>query len=258
MKYSIRAFPVAELPAPGWECFFGRNDVSFHKLIFHVWLIQGGGKNILVDAGPPPDDADFSVLRDACRSIDPRSTMVRLRTLDAVFAEAGMHPEQIDLLLITQPITYHTGGLSGNLFPHATVCLSRAGMMEFLLDNPGHPPKNCYFTESTWAAMHRLLLEQRLVVTDGPIQILEDLWFETTGGHHPGSAAVKVNTAKGVVGLLETAFLQENIEKELPVGVAENVSLNRQIIRRYKRECELALAIHDNALFERFPGGQIA
>lgn len=256
--YRVRVFPVAELPVPGWECFFGRNDTTFHTLVFHVWVIEGNGKRIVVDAGPPPGDADFGYLVSACQSIDPRSTMRRLQQLQAVFQGAGITPESIDTLLVTQTITYHTGGLLPELFPRARVYLSRAGVLEFLLDNPGHPPRAAYFTEDSWRYLRELLIEERLVLADDPTEVAEGVWFETTGGHHPGSAAVRVKTAAGTLGILETAFLRENVEQTLPVGVAENAALCRQVIRRYRQECDLVLACHDNTLHERFAGGIVA
>ncbi|HZT31170.1 MAG TPA: hypothetical protein VFA33_14875 [Bryobacteraceae bacterium] len=256
--YRVRAFQVAELPVPGWECFFGRNDTAFHTLAFHVWVIEGNGRTIVVDAGPPPDEADFEYLVKACQSIDPRSTMRRLAPLDAVFAQAGVRAESIDALLLTQTITYHTGGLVAELFPRARVYLARAGMLEFLLDNPGHPPREAYFTEETWRYLRRLAVEDRLVLAGGPAEVAEGVWFETTGGHHPGSAAVKVATAAGRLGILETAFLRENVEQELPIGVAEDAALCRQVIRRYRRECDLVLACHDPTIRERFAGGVVA
>ena len=257
-SYALRAWPVVELPVPGWECFFGRHDLDFHKLIFYVWVVQGGGKTILIDAGPPPDEENFQALVLACQTVDPKSLMVRLRSFDQVLSQAGLAPESIDYLLITQPITYHTGGLLPEYFPRATVYLSKAGLMEFLLDRPGHPPHDAYFTEGNWQFLRQLLIEDRLRLVDGPTEVVDGVRFETTGGHHPGSAAVKVKTSRGVVGILETAFLKENVDQEQPIGVAENAALCRQVIRRYKRECDLVLAIHDNTLLERFPEGIVA
>lgn len=258
MNHSIRAFPVAELPVPGWECFFGRNDCTFHTLVFYVWVIQANGKTILVDSGTPPGEADFDALRLACQGIDPRSVMKRLCRLEEVYAEAGITAEDVDALLITQPITYSTGGMVERLFPRAKVYISRAGVLEFLLDRPGHPPPHAYFTEPSWAFMRKLLIEDRLVLTDSAVMVADGVRFETTGGHHPGSVGIQVTTSKGRVGILETAFLQENIDKELPIGVSENAALCRQSIIRYKHECDLVLASHDNTLMQRFPGGIIA
>ena len=96
--------------------------------------------------------------------------------------------------------------------------------------------------------------EDRLTLTDKPVEVRPGIVFETTGGHHPGSGAVRVQTADGVVGILETAFLQRNVDEVRPVGVAENVAACRQAIRRYKEECDVVVAIHDPSNAERFMG----
>ncbi len=90
MPYSIRAIPVAELPVPGWECFFGKHDTSFHTLVFYVWVVRGNGKTIVIDAGPPADDEDMRMLVDACRQVDPHSLMRRLRSLEEAYSIASI------------------------------------------------------------------------------------------------------------------------------------------------------------------------
>src|SRR4030095_7974096 len=115
--YKIAAYPLAELPVPGWECFFGRNDPDFHRLIFYTWVIDGNGKTIVLDSGPPPDEENFVKLREGCQRVDIRSELRRIDFLDTVFHKATILPEAIDVLLITQPITYHTGGLLDRYFP---------------------------------------------------------------------------------------------------------------------------------------------
>jgi len=258
MLYELRAYAVAEQQLPGWACVFGTNDASFHRIVFHVWIARGGGRTALIDAGPPLGEEDFGTLREACAGMDPQCGIRRLRTLDSVLEEACLSPQTIDAVLITQPITYHTGGLAPRLFPRAKVYLPRQGMLEFLLDDPGHPPRDCYFTSETWAFLHRLLLEDRLVLPEQRVEPLEDLWLEVTGGHHPGSAAVSMPTARGRVAILETAFLAENIDQERPIGIAEDIAQCRRVIRRYRRSYDLVLAAHDGALLERFPQGVIA
>jgi glyoxylase-like metal-dependent hydrolase (beta-lactamase superfamily II) len=257
-RYSLRVFPVADQHLPGWACYFGTNDSALHRIVFHVWIAQGGGNTILIDTGPPPDPDDFAVLASACAQMDPRCEFRSLAPLEAVLGEAGVSPESIDLVLITQPITYHSGGLLPRLLPKARVYLPRAGVLEFLLDNPGHPPRNCYFTESAWCFLRQLLLENRLVLTDGPVEVAPGVFFETTGGHHPGSAAVKMATSRGTVGILETAFLADNIEKEIPIGLAESAAECRTAIRAYKAACDLLFAIHDSTITGRFSKGVIA
>jgi len=255
--YTITAYPLAELPVPGWLCFFAGNDTNFQNLVFYVWLISDGNKTILVDAGPPPDDQDFQRLIIGCQGTEERSVIRRVSSLEAVYLKAGIKPSKIDYLLITQPITYLSGGLLPQYFPNAKVYISRAGMMELLLDNPGHPPRDLYFTPTSWSFLLQLLVEQRLFLMDGPVEVLPGITFETTGGHHPGSAAVSAKTRNGIITILETAFLKENIDEEIPIGVAENVSICRQAIRRYKENSDLVIAGHDNTLPQRFPDGKI-
>jgi len=255
--YEITAYPLAELPVPGWECFFGQNDPDFHRLIFYTWVIKGNGKTILVDAGPPPDEEDFVKLRKGCQRVDIRSELKWLTSLEAAFQKANITPEEIDFLLITQLITYHSGGLLQQYFPKANVYLPKAGMLEFLFESPGHPPRDLYFTEATWSFLWQLLVHNRLLIVDDLVEVLPGLFFETTGGHHPGSAAVTVNSAGGRVSILETAFLKRNIDDEIPIGVAEDTSACRKAIRRYKTQSDLVLAIHDNTILDRFPGGLI-
>lgn len=258
MQYSLRVYAVAEQKLPAWACLFGSNDTSWRRIAFHVWIAQGKSGTAVIDAGPPPDERDFRILSDACAKMAPECAMQRRRRLTSVFAEAGIKPEAVDAVLITQPITYHTGGLLPDFFPRATVYLPRAGLLEFLLDSPGHPPRDCYFTESTWLFLHRLLREDRLILPDDRVQVFPDLWLEVTGGHHPGSAAVTMPTARGSLAILETAFLEDNLERECPVGVAENAALCRSVIRKYKQANDFVLAIHDSTLENQFPTGVIA
>ena len=255
--YQVTAYPVAKLPVPGWECFFGRNDTTFHNLFFYIWIVKDGEKTVLVDTGPPSDEMNFEKLVVGCQSLDERSKMTRIRLLEEILEEADVSPGEIDIVLITQTITYHTGCLLPRHFPRAEVYLSRQGIAEFLLETPGHPPRDLYFTEDTWGFLWKLLVLKKLHLVDDPVEVLPGIIFETTGGHHPGSAGVKIRTPGGTVSILETAFLKENIDKEIPIGIAENASLCREVIKRYKRESDLVLAVHDNSILDRFEGGVI-
>jgi glyoxylase-like metal-dependent hydrolase (beta-lactamase superfamily II) len=258
MNYSLRAYPAGEQDLPGWCCLFGKNDTSLHRIVFYVWIAQAGRKTIVIDAGFPPDPSDFETLTSACEQLDPACALRMLSTLDQVFDSSGITPDSVDAVLITQPITYHTGGLLPRYFPRAGVYIPRAGLWEFLLDNPGHPPRDCYFTEKTWQFLRQLAIENRLYLPDGPTEVFGGLSIEPTGGHHPGSAAVTLQTSKGLLGILETAFLDLNITQEHPIGLAEDAAQTRRVIRDYKRRCNPLLAIHDNGILERFPGGIIA
>lgn len=251
--YTLHAVPVGRLPVPGWEAFFGVNDPSFHELTFYVWLVTDGKTLGLIDAGLPPDPADRAALDEANRQLDPRCTFTDVRPLGEVLDENGISGQDIDFVAITQPITYHTGGLDADALPRAQVYLSRAGFREMIEAPPGHPPTAFYFTERSWSSVRRFAVEGRLHCVDDPCVIAPGIRFETTGGHHPGSAGLRIATPEGVVGLLETAFLDRNVTELRPIGIAEDVAACRAAIRAYVRECDRVVALHDPANAERFP-----
>ncbi|MFG2045760.1 hypothetical protein [Dactylosporangium sp. NPDC048998] len=251
--YTLAATPVARLPIPGWEAFFGRNDNEFHDLWFYVWLVSDGERTGLIDLGLPLDDADRSALEAANQALDPRCRFHDVRLLPEALDRLGVRGEDIDFVLLTQTITYHTGGLVPQLLPRATVYASYAGVREMLCAPPGHPPAEFYFTSGSWSFLRELAVAGRLVLADGPVTVAPGLEFETTGGHHPGSAGVRVRCANGVVGLLETAFFDRNIAEELPIGIAEDAAACRRAIKHYRRVCDEVVALHDPGNAARFP-----
>jgi glyoxylase-like metal-dependent hydrolase (beta-lactamase superfamily II) len=255
--YELQACQIATMPIPGWEVFFARNDVQMYRLSYYVWIVKGNGITGLIDTGLPIDDAERRRLGEVVRGVDPQCVFSDVVLLHQLLQDHNLMPEAIDFVLLTQAITYHSGGLLRELMPRARVYISRAGMMEFLLETPGHPPRDIYFTEAGWAFLRDRLINDRLHLVDAPTEVTPGLVYETTDGHHPGSAGVRVKTSLGMVGILETAFLQGNIDETHPVGVAENVAMCREAIRRYKRECDLVLADHDPGILKRFPGGVI-
>ncbi len=255
MTYELKPVHVATLPVPGWECFFGVNDVDFHDLFFYVWIVRGDGLVGIIDTGLPVDRADREALQDACQSVDKRCVFSGIRSMHDVYQAEGVSPEDVDFLLITQTLTYYTGDLLRTFFPNAKVYMSRAGFMELLLDTPGHPPRSFYFTAATWAFLRELLIEERLFLVSEPTEIAPGITFETTGGHHPGSGGIQIATPLGKVGILETAFLQRNVDDALPIGIAEDAAVCRRAIKRYKRECDLVIADHEPAVAERYRDG---
>lgn len=252
MHYSLQACLIGTLPVPGWECFFGRNDTTMYPLAFYVWVVRGEGTVGLIDTGLPLDPVLLRQLDEANQKVDPRCVYSDVVLLPDLLQRLGLQPADIDFVAITQPITYHTGGLLPECLPRAQVWMARAGMMEFLLDNVGHPPRGFYFTPPTWSFLRQLLIEDRLHLVDEATEIAPGILLETTGGHHPGSAALRIPTAAGLVGLVETAFLQRNVDDELPIGVAEDAAACRRAIKRYKQLCDVAVAVHDPDNARRF------
>lgn len=245
MLHTLTACPIAVHEVPTSKVFFGRADSSPYELTFYVWIVRGETGVGLIDTGLPPHDDDLAALlaTDVYRDVTG---------LADVLAAHDLTPDDVDWCCITQPVTYHSGGLLPELLPRARVYLSRAGMVELLCDPPGHPPTELFFTARSWAYVRELAIDGRLHVVDEPTEVVPGVTFETTGGHHPGSAGVRVRTADGLVGILETAFVQENLDAEIPIGIAEDAARCRREIKRWKRACDVVLADHDPSLAARY------
>lgn len=242
--WQITPVAVASLPVPGWECVFGRNDSSLQDIIFWVWIIRCGDVVGLIDAGLPEGN-DLVALNQANQNMDSRCVFSQVRTLQEILEEHGLRGEDISFVLVTQWITYATGGLSQGNFPHAHIYGAWGGMHEFLTGKPGHPPREFYLTKGSWAFVRDLLVEDRLTFAQEAVEVAPGVIFEPTGGHHPGSAGVRIQTVRGVIGILETAFIQENIERGVPIGIAENAAECRAAIESYRKKCDLVLAGHE-------------
>jgi glyoxylase-like metal-dependent hydrolase (beta-lactamase superfamily II) len=215
--------------------------------------VTDGARLGLVDTGLPLDPGARARLDEASRRLDERHTFSGVRTLTRVLDEYRIRGEDVDFVAITQTITYHTGGLEAAVLPRAQVYLSRAGLHEMLGEPPGHPASEHYFTEASWSSIRRFVIDGRLHCVDEPTVIVPGIEFETTGGHHPGSAGLRIATQEGMTGLLETAFLDRNVAEGRPVGIAENAAACRSAIQRYRHECDQVVALHDPANAERFP-----
>ncbi len=248
--WTLKPVAVATLPVSGWECLMGRNDCGMRDLTFWVWILRKGDQIGLIDAGCP-SGPDLESLNAANATLDARSVFHVHCTLEELLAAERIDPASIQFVLISQLITYCTGGLNDRNFPRATVWCAWDGMEEFLTRTPGHPPRDFYLTAESWSFFRRLLVENHLSFAKGPIEVDEGILYEPTGGHHPGSAGIRVQTARGIVGILETAFIQENIEREIPIGIAENAARCRDIIRSYKKQCDLVLAGHEPSIPDR-------
>ena len=252
MRHTLTAWQVATHPVGTSKVFFGHDGDEIHRLSFYVWIVRAEDGTVgLVDTGLPAEPDELAALRTTGSYDD-------VVPLDEVLRADGVEPQDIRWCCVTQAVTYHTGGLSRELLPEAEVWISRAGVLEMLLDPPGHPPTEFFFTDTGWNYLRNLAIEGRLHVVDERTTVAPGVTFETTGGHHPGSAAVRVETGAGIVGILETAFLQENLDREIPVGISEDVAQCRREIRRFKRECDLVLADHDPALATRFASRSVA
>lgn len=251
-SHAITAELASVLAAPGWALEFGANDSSLHDLSFYVWIVRSGSLVGLIDAGLPFDDAEADALGATNEAFGDSRGFRQVRKLPEILADAGVRPEEVAFVAITQTVTYHSGGIDASFLPNATFYIARDGVLEFLIDPPGHPAPQFYFSASSWASMRTLAIEGRLRLVGEAEQIVPGVRFEVTGGHHPGSAAVLVDTPEGCIGILETAFTERNLQRGTPIGIAEDVAAARRAMNSLGKRCDSVVAIHDAANRSRF------
>lgn len=243
--YAIRAELAGVLPTPGWAILLGENDTRLHDLFFYVWIVTDGQRVGLIDTGLPLDAADLAKLSATNGAFGDDVGFRSVRTLPEILRDRGIRPEDVSFVALTQTVTYHSGGIDAELLPNATFYLALAGVQEFLVDPPGHPSPEFYFTTRSWASLRTLAIEHRLRLVADAADIAAGIRFEVTGGHHPGSAGVIIATAEGTVGVLETAFVKRNLETGRPIGIAEDAAAARRAMASFARRCDRVVAIHD-------------
>jgi len=257
-QYSVRALVMGTFEVPGPEVYWMHHWGTREQMHTLMYLVQGGGRTILINSGPPEDLTELNAAWRGFFGYD-EAAITRLesqRPLNAL-AELGITPEQVDLVIATPLQAYATGSL--HRFPKATVCISRKGWIEdfqapyYHLHVPRHlripVAVNRWIQEEGWEQVR--LLEEREELADG----LSVSW---AGVHHRSSIAVHINTSRGRVVISDCFFKFGNIEKNLYLGVMESMMEADATWKRLKRESDHLLSIYDPEIFLRYPGGVVA
>ena len=181
-------------------------DTGKVKLSVHSWLLRGGGKTILIDAGGGNDKN-----RPKLRALDHLRTLYMERLL-----AAGSHPEEIDYVLLTHLHADHVGWNTRLLdnrwtptFPNATVLCSglewrygaalaakddaaiRMARAEARLGEPIRTPVEGVFEDSLAPVESAGCLRQ--IVVDGS-EVLEGIRFLAAPGHSIDHAAITITS----------------------------------------------------------------
>jgi hypothetical protein len=223
-----------------------------------IYLIRGGGHNILVNTGPPQD---LTVINKAWLDFFgyPEAQIVRSEDQlpQNILRSQGLAPEDIDTVLVTPLQAYATANI--HLFRNAAIGISRRGWIEdfqapfYHLHVPRHlriPPEvNHYLQNDGWEKV-RLLADEE--------QILPGLRVFWAGVHHRSSMAVAVDTNKGTVILTDCFFKYGNIESGRYLGVMESMMEADATWARIRKEADIFASIYDPEVFTRHPGGIIA
>lgn len=213
MTYRVRPLKCGEVLAPGPAVYLLRDYEQWYPLNVHVWLIEGGGRRILVDTGLA-DPAEINATREPRRHWHSEP-------IAAVLGRAGVRTEEIGAVVLSHLHHDHAGNVA--LFPQATVILAEREWN--FVRNPPHPalaphplfPKQVIdYLASLDSRQLRLIQSEHALLPGISVVVL--------GAHTPGSLAVEVATEAGKVILAgDVIFTYRNLEETIPVGTLLNV-----------------------------------
>jgi glyoxylase-like metal-dependent hydrolase (beta-lactamase superfamily II) len=250
--YSIQAIRFADSPNDAVaEMVIGAPPDQRVDTVYVVWLIRGGGRNILFDSG-----------FHRARWFKEWTIRNYLAPDDAVRA-AGVAPEAITDIVVSHAHWDHLGGI--DLFPKAVVWIQKD---EFR-----------YYTGAAWqpggdhdgidpddvAELVRINTEGRLRLVDGDdIEILPGIRAYTGGRHTYASQYIRVDGDPPFVLASDNVYLYRNLTEHKPSATFSEEDYP-QNLKAQERMVALAGSAdrvvpgHDALQFERFPTvGRIA
>ncbi|MGQ9523750.1 MAG: N-acyl homoserine lactonase family protein [Armatimonadota bacterium] len=246
--YRIRALSNGRCVIAGHHAFLdGRPDERYEYGLF-LWLIEGGLRPVLVDAGLKNVD---EMNRGAAHVLAEPIIQKPHEITRAQLAAHGLQPEDVGAVIITHLHFDHVDELDA--YTNAQIFVSKRGL-EAATAFPGW--------QGSWAP-HKTLQgltadwRNRTQAVDD-CEILPGIRVMWIGGHTQCSQAVIVGTSLGDVALAgDTVSLFSNIERDIPVGVAQDYERCRAAMRWLREAADVVIPSHDPDVLRRFPGGVI-
>ncbi|MBP3964030.1 hypothetical protein [Paenibacillus lignilyticus] len=260
IQYEVQVKQVASFgQVPGPEVFWMSAFDRWLPLITLMGVIRGGGKTILINSGPPLDfvPAMNASWLEFFKDERARMTVTEEQQTLNVLRAMGISPEEVDYVVVTPLQAYAIGNV--DLFPNATICLSKRGWIDF--HAPKHPDPRRDMAIPSRILTHLVVDAWR----EGRVRLLEDeetllpglhIWY--AGTHHRSSMAVNVQTHAGTVIFSDCMFYYDNVEKNHPLGILENLEECHDAYARIRKEAAVIVPLYDPAVLERHPDGCVS
>ncbi|MDQ6893087.1 MAG: N-acyl homoserine lactonase family protein [Acidobacteriota bacterium] len=241
---TITGFPVASLVigAPKDE----KTDIAMV-----VWLIRGGGRNVLFDSG---------FHREAWLKQFPTADYLRP---DEAVKLAGVKPEEVTDVVISHAHWDHMGGI--DLFPKATVWIQKQEFAYYTGDAWKPGGRHGGIDPDDVKVLQTLNTEGRLRLVDGDdVEILPGIRAYTGARHTFASQYIRVGGAQPFVLASDNCYLYRNLAEHRASATFSEADQPANI-RNQARMIDLAGSAdrvvpgHDPRQFEKFPTqGRIA
>ena len=227
----------------GSHAFYGGDNAQTFDYALYLWLILGGDKPILVDAGLT-DIAEMNrgaahVLREPITQNPHESSRTQLRKF-------GLTPDDIGHVFITHLHFDHVDDVLQ--YRNAKIYVGKKEWQGATGQSPswGHGPFLHEFSNNPQCRRRLVLVEDQEVLPG-----IESFWI---GGHTPGATAYRIKTAYGRAVITgDTISLLANFERNTPPGVFSSLDECRVALGKVRAKADVVLPSHDPATWERWP-----
>lgn len=258
MKYKVRAFNCGTFTVPGPEVYWMSHWDTRELMNVIIYLIQGGGLNILINTGPPQDLTVINaVWLKAFGFPEAQISRNEDQLPQNILAAQGLGEDDISTVIVTPLQAYATANIPR--FRNAQICISRKGWIEDFQAPTHHqhvprhlrvpPDVNHYLQNDGWEKLRLVGIEE---------EILPGIRVFWAGVHHRSSMAVCINTEIGTVIITDCFFKYGNIEEGYYLGVMESMLEADATWKRLRREGDILASIYDPEVFNRHAGGILA
>lgn len=252
-EYSIQAVRLANSPGDSVaDMVVGAPKGEKIDTIYALWLIRGGGRNILFDSGFHRE-----------RWFKAWTIKDYLRPDEAVKL-AGVNPEEVTDIVISHAHWDHMGGI--DLFPKAVVWIQKEEFRYYT--GPAWQPGGDHggIDPGDVQQLVRLNTEGRLHLVDGDnVEIFPGIRAYTGGRHTFASQYLRVEGNPPFVLASDNVYLYRNLAEHKPSATfteadhAANIAAQSRMIELAGGNPDRVIPGHDAAQFQKYPTtGRIA
>jgi glyoxylase-like metal-dependent hydrolase (beta-lactamase superfamily II) len=241
--YRIYPLPNGVCQIAGNHAFHEGNNAETYDYCLYLWLILGGDKPILVDAGLSNVE---EMNRGAAHVLRRPITQAPAQSSQAQLRKFGLKPQDIGHVLITHLHFDHVDDLL--TYTNARVYVGRKEWEGATATTPSWGDGRILheFSNNPQCKARLVLVEDQEVLPG-----VESFWI---GGHTPGSMAYRVNTAHGPAVLTgDTVSLLANFQRRVPPGVFTSLEECRAAWDKIRARADIVLPSHDPGTMDRWP-----
>jgi glyoxylase-like metal-dependent hydrolase (beta-lactamase superfamily II) len=218
------------------------HETTAQDLDYFVWLIRGGGRDILVDTGFNATEAQ---LRNRKLTLNPVEALARF----------GVGANTIKDVVVTHLHYDHAGNL--DQFPNARFHLQDREMSYatgrcMCFGQLRHP-----FSVEHVTLMVRHVFSERVTFHSGDGEVAPGVTLHRVGGHSDGLQVVRVETARGPVVLASDAsHYYANMHRRSPFPIVYNLGdmcVGWEIVERLAGDPDRIIPGHDPIVTEIYP-----